>query len=176
MVTATRLQAPVGADLNTSPLALPGLHGWAAGSGCGLKTEGVTSPDISTDHWSTGARSSGHTAAAVSTAATGTVCHETARPRPPQLMATALPPRQPGHRPATITTSRHTLTPALATLVTTFWSRVRDQEGNNPPNLLLVLCWCCHGLCGGWWCEAGPGQSWDHVTTAASSHQQQPVP
>ena len=107
----------------------------------------------------------------MSTAATGTVCHETARPRPPQLMATALPPRQPGHRPATITTSRHTLTPALATLVTTFWSRVRDQETNNPPNLLLVLCWCCHGLCGGWWCEAGPGQSWDHVTTAASSHQ-----
>ena len=48
-------------------------------------------------------------------------------------MATALPPRQPGHRPATITTSRHTLTPALATLVTTFWSRVRDQEGNTPP-------------------------------------------
>ena len=106
----------------------------------------------------------------MSTAATATVCHETARPRPPHR---SWPPVC--HRGNLATTSRHTLPwPALATtLLTTLppaaGGRVRDQEAT----LHQPSCsWCSAAMgcvAGGWCGEAGPGQSWDHVTTAASS-------
>ena len=83
-------------------------------------------------------------------------------------MATSLPPRQPGHHqpPHTALASpghpRHH--PATRSR-----GRVRDQEAtlHQPSSSCCSAAMGC--VAGGWCGEAGPGQSWDHVTTAASS-------